>query len=182
MKKPNRIKFADFTGTGRTKKLAKEDLDRQLTEALTGSYEPILIQWRETTFLATRDPQEGWRQYELAEGRLRPICTFNNKDRADIEDCLRHHVAQIEWDGEIEEPAVLAKASQNIREQFASWARWQRRYRQLRQALEAKGYDKDEADRAAQRILDGSRRPEDFGLRTVETEVERKNQNLDGLK
>jgi hypothetical protein len=171
MKKAIRIQFAGFVGTGRTKKLAKEELARQLTEALTGSYAPILIQWRETTFLAARDLQEGWRQYEFAEGRLRPICTFSNKDRAYIEDCLRHHAAQIEWNGEIEEPAVLAKASQNVREQFASWAQWQRRYRQFRQALEAKGYERDEADKAARSILDGIRRPEEYGLRTVEAET-----------
>jgi len=182
MTKAIRIQFAGFVGTGRTKKLAKEEFDRQLTEALTGSYAPILIQWRETTFLAIRDLQEGWRQYELAEGRLRPVCTFSNKDRAYIEDCLRHHAAQIEWNGEIEEPAVLTQASKDTREQFASWARWQRRYRQLRQALETKGYDKDEANRAAQQILDGSRHPEDYGLLTVEAEPERRNQDPDGLK
>src|SRR5262249_5869337 len=126
MKKPNHIKFAAFVGTGRTKKLAKEDLDRQLT----GSYEPILVQWRETTFLASRDPQGGWKQYQLNDGRLRVICMST---ATKVEDHLRYHAAQIAWDGEIEEPEVLAQASKDTREGFASWAQWQRRYRQIRQ-------------------------------------------------
>jgi hypothetical protein len=171
MKKPIRVKVAGFTGTGGTQKLAKEDLDRQLTEALTGSYEPILVQWRETTFLACRDPQGGWKQYQFNDGRLRVVCIFADTEREKVEDHLRYHAAQIAWDGEIEEPAVLTQASRDTREQFASWARWQRRYRQLRRALEAKGYDKDEADKAARLILDGIRRPEDEGLRTVEDET-----------
>jgi hypothetical protein len=152
--------FGDLIGVGRTAAAAKKDALAQAERALTGSYDPVYLQFRGEARLAIRQPG-AWMTWSLERGC--PTTTWSDRwTRAHVERSLRLDLARATWDGaEEESPIVLDKEDQA---ELGSWARWQKRWRFYQGALVARGKDVRKAGELAHELAGGMRRPEDEGV------------------
>lgn len=105
------LDYYGMTGTGHTVKEAKLDAGRKIEAALEGDYSPLLVQWRGTTAVFSRNPKSGW-GYRFAHGSspvqtmFQSCCGNDGRDEALMRMLL--HVADVEHrEGEAEADALF---------------------------------------------------------------------------
>lgn len=143
MPKLKTLCLGPIAGKGRTLSEARADLNAQLEQAVTGSYEPAIISYNGYHAVVSRTAWGGW-QYRTY-GPERPLITegvtdaggcvmLGNVSRNEAIQSAAFHVVQLGCplftrDDEI--PAFLADPRR--RRDLLSWCRWQRAYRYAQQ-------------------------------------------------
>ena len=83
------VSRGDLTGTGKTVADAKKDLERRIDEALTGDYDPIIVNYNGCSCIVYRC-QYGWVKKNLTTEKMTEngfvdtnySCSYNSKDEA----------------------------------------------------------------------------------------------------
>lgn len=154
------FRIGDIVATARTKKGARDEAFAMAEEALTGSYAPILLEYRGHQKLIVRTPQ-GWEEWRFG------LCYPRHQrdaglPRTEVERSTRLELAQLAWDG-IEETSEILRNPEE-RQEFARWVQWQRRYRVFRGRLLALGNGERRAGLVAQELASGLAWAGDHGL------------------
>ena len=141
------ITYFGMEGQGNTMTDAKKDAGRKIEEAMTGSYQPVMLQSRGIAVILWRDPQ-GWRyntitdeQGKLREDAFRSYCSGRTDYYEEYASALLH-LAQMTWDGQEERPPCLDEVStinsrhtvndnagRRLLGEFKSWRGFQLAYR-----------------------------------------------------
>lgn len=141
------ITYFGMDGSGRTMTEAKKDAGRKIEQAMTGNYQPVMLQSRGIIIILWRDPQ-GWRYNIITDekGNLRDkpfqcYSTGQSDYYAEYASALLS-LAQMTWDGQEQRPpcldevstinsrhAVNDNAGRRLLGEFASWRGFQLAYR-----------------------------------------------------
>lgn len=127
------VNYCGMEGSGRSVTEAKKDAARKLEQAVSGSYEPILLSCRRYAVLVYRKPL-GWDYCTVADetGFRTSLCAGSYDDNKQfIMDAARWHLAQLAWlpaDG-LEAPDMVLMDMPRHQREFRSWAEFQLRYR-----------------------------------------------------
>ncbi len=121
-----RITLHGMDGTGRTLTEARRDAGAKIEQALSGSYDPILLPLPNGTIMVGfRTPTEGWAYWFWREGRLAGGCLCGITTREELERVMRRHAAQSTEDARyLEHPSCTPRDHQDFQDHLV----WQRRY------------------------------------------------------
>jgi hypothetical protein len=128
MSKQKNVSLGHFTGTGRTLKDARADLEQQLEAAITGDYTPEIIRWRKQTIIVYRDPQFGWVHRRIDYAYNGHSSSGWDDDREEAISQAAYNVVQNQWTPEdgIDAPAIMVEyCPEHLVQEFESWAQWQ---------------------------------------------------------
>ena len=134
-----RITYDGMDGTGRTLTDARRDAAHKIAQALSGTYDPVLLPLPDgDIMLGFRTPTEGWSYWFWRDGRLSGGCLCALTTREDLERRMRRHAAQSTEDSRyLEHPTCTAEDKRD----FDEYRAWQQRY----QAAKAMGLTDSEA-------------------------------------
>jgi hypothetical protein len=139
-----RVTYYGVEGEGRNVTEARRDAGRKIEAAMTGSYEPIVVAWRDHVILVTREPG-GWSTPIIVDeegprdGRIYSPPDCKSEKEAIIE--AQAHIAKLGWkpeDGAEPPPFLTDKAA---RADHRTWVEFQMRYREAK----ANGMDSENA-------------------------------------
>ena len=136
------IDYFGMPGSGRNVTEAKRDAGRKLQEAMTGSYNPVLLHWRGYCIFVWRTPN-GWESTVTHDpegefGVIRKEGTLYGGTHADCdrEEVVRRcweHLAQLGWKHEDgTNPPPFLKDRRSIAD-FKTWAEFQIRFKAARE-------------------------------------------------
>ncbi len=152
------LEYFGMPGCGATVKEAKLDAGRKIEAALTGTYQPSIINWRGRTAIVYRDATNGWcyGTMDTTEGVKQSYSTChpsNNDDRLGVELSARKHLAQNgQQYGERTCELFAAVGGRMTREleqaerEFAEYGTWQDAYRDAINAGKTDMEARDEAN------------------------------------
>ena len=90
-----RITYDGMDGTGRTLTDARRDAAHKIEQALSGTYDPVLLPLPDgDIMLGFRTPTEGWSYWFWRDGRLSGGCLCALTTREELERRMRRHAAQ----------------------------------------------------------------------------------------
>ncbi len=126
-------------GTGRTLTEARRDAAQKIEQALSGTYDPVLLPLPDGDIMVGfRTPTEGWSYWFWRDGRLSGGCLCALPTREELERRMRRHAAQSTEDSRyLEHPTCTAEDKRD----FDEYRAWQHRY----QAAKAHGLSDREA-------------------------------------
>lgn len=154
------VAYYGVEGTGRTVTEAKKDAGAKIEKQLTGTYEPVIVSYRETAYVIYRTPDGYHAMPIMSGGKIREDhsrISCGNYDRHDVILAIRQHVSQLEWKPEDGEtiPELLKPIGQLMPDSFRraqadylTWVKWWMRYRT---AMEAGKNDNDAREYAGGR-------------------------------
>lgn len=129
------IDYFGMQGTGRNVTTAKKDAGAKITAALSGDYNPAIIECRGTAALIFRTPTGWmWRTIVDEDGISHGVVYGNGGygEKQEVVDTVRYHLAQQAWQPEDgETPALSLDKSQ--RYEFSRWVEFQLRYREAKE-------------------------------------------------
>ena len=136
------INYCGMEGTGRNVTDAKQDAARKIMAALSGSYNPAVLECRGWTILLWRTPDAWYSRIIQQKGEPvtnSPSTNWEGDDREEAIRSARAHLAQLAWrhaDGlavpRTDEDVEIA-LDQRQRGEFLSWAGFQLAYRAARE-------------------------------------------------
>jgi hypothetical protein len=134
-----RITYHGMNGTGRNITEARRDAGLKIEQALSGSYDPVLLPLPDGTILVGfRTPTDGWSYWFWRDGRLAGGCLCGSTTRDELERRMRRHAAQSTEDPRyLDHPSCTPRDHQDLQDHLA----WQRRY----QAAKAMGFTDTDA-------------------------------------
>ena len=146
------IDLYGMTGCGQTKTDAKHDAERQIEQALDGSYTPSILRFPAGYLGIVTRCNPRWYAQKWEYSYMRPdeeqlpanppTCSAYDTP-ADAERALRRHIAQL-LIGLTEDDGMSVLREETDRRSHADYIDWQKHYKELR----AEGYD----ERAAHEI------------------------------
>ncbi len=104
-----RVEYCGMDGEGKTLTAARQDAARKAEKAITGTYDPTILQSRGWIILVWRDPH-GWRHSILRE-KEETRCRLSYSSGSDDYDAVfagaLADLAQLSWDGQEEHSPIL---------------------------------------------------------------------------
>jgi len=131
------LEYCGWESSGKTVAEAKQTAAREIKAALQGSYDPILMSWRDHTILCWRTPH-GWNS-RIIRDELGIRCNgvlygsgYNGQTEHECARQARLQLAQLTWKAEdgTEPPQIVQHTG--LEKEFASWAEFQYRYQDAR--------------------------------------------------
>jgi hypothetical protein len=134
-----RITYHGMHGAGRTLTEARRDAAQKIEQALSGTYDPVLLPLPDgDIMLGFRTPAEGWSYWFWRDGRLSGGCLCALTTREELERRMRRHAAQSTEDSRyLEHPTCTEQDKRD----FDEYRAWQQRYA----AAQAQGLSDSEA-------------------------------------
>lgn len=130
------FEIGGFSASARTLKKARELVDRDITKATEGSFEPLFIDFKKCRVVIWREPCLGW-TYRTIDGVSRElsltpmVLSAKDEDREVVERRARLHVAQMLYHpgGEGFQRVTGEEAITNDvdRREHLAWVEWQDR-------------------------------------------------------
>ena len=151
--RPHVTNLYGMTGVGRTSTDAKHDAERQIEQALDGSYTPSILRFPAgyvgiVTRCHPRQHPKRWEYFYMQPGEEQssssPYTCSAFDTPAEAERALRKHISQL-LIGAIEDDGMSVLIEDADKRSHADYIDWQAHYRELR----SQGYDDTAAHRMA---------------------------------
>ena len=123
------IEYYGVHGEGRTVKEAKANAGRKISEAMNGSYEPVIVRGERLLGIVWRHPLFGLYSSLIGSDDKPSGITWYNETIEQTTDRMKLNIAQLEANIGFDEMPMLIAGNKRLEAQYRSWLGFQRAYR-----------------------------------------------------